>query len=141
MKTHLYHKRLLHNQEIFETGSCQKFSDIPQIKSLIILTKNKKTNTEENLLLKLALLQLFFCRKAFILIGSKNSLTLKKFPIGGFLTLRENLIFFLDLFFHTTLKKIFHNLSTKVQPFHLKFIFNKRSKLIKHSFRYSLFLF
>jgi hypothetical protein len=65
MKTHLYHKNLLYNQEIFETGKCPTHKDIPQLKNLVLFTKNKQTNSEENLLLKMILFQLVFGKKIF----------------------------------------------------------------------------
>lgn len=140
MKSHLYHKYFLCNQEIFETGKCSTYNDIPQLKNLILLTKNKQTNNEEILMLKIILFQLVFCKKAFILIELKNDLTFKKLPIGGFVTLRKNLGFFLDFFFHTTLKKRFELFFVKTKPFFVKFLFTKQSYLIKHNFRYLFIL-
>jgi len=92
MKTYLlFHQR---NQELFETGNCVQYKDIPQFKKVVVLTKNKKSLTEEGLLLKLSLLQLLFNKKAFILIDKKTHKTSRKLPIGGFLNIKKHSDYF-----------------------------------------------
>merc|ERR1711988_709036 len=100
-----FSRRTLQNQEIFESGKCSTFRDIPFLCNIVIFTKNKQTFTEEELLLKISFLQLFFDKKVFLLVGFKNNQVLRKIPVGGFITIRKNLAFFLDFFFQTFEKK------------------------------------
>jgi hypothetical protein len=99
MKAHVFSRRVLQNQEVFESGKCLTYKDIPTLSNVIIFTKNKRTFTEEELLLKISFLQLLFDKKVFLVVGFKHNQTLKRIPVGGFVTIRKNLVFFLDFFF------------------------------------------
>jgi len=133
MKASFFLKKLLLNQEICETGKNLIFNDLLILKSITVFIKNKKCCNEEYLLLKVSLLQLLFYKKIFFLISFKNSQLLNKFPIGGFMTLRKNLDFFLDIFFKTFFKK--YNSFFKHDFFFLKLVFIRKSVLIRHFFR------
>jgi len=141
MNGHALFKRLIQNQEIFESGSCKTFKDIPCLKGVLIFTKNKKSFSEEDLLLKVSFLQLFFDKKVFLLVGFKNNQVFKKVPIGGAITLRRNLSFFLDFFFHTFVKKKEDIFLIKSKFYVFKFLFKEKNPLLKHFFKYSLYLF
>lgn len=78
MKIQVLSRRLLQSQETFESGKCSTFDNVPYLSSIVVFTKNKKTSTEEDLLLKISFLQLFFNRKIFLLVGFKNNQVLKK---------------------------------------------------------------
>jgi|KNS2Surf_AmetaT_FD_contig_51_2142415_length_581_multi_1_in_0_out_0_1 hypothetical protein len=141
MKAHVFSRRVLQNQEVFESGKCLTYKDIPTLSNVIIFTKNKRTFTEEELLLKISFLQLLFDKKVFLVVGFKHNQTLKRIPVGGFVTIRKNLVFFLDFFFHTFVKEKENFFLIKSKFYVFRFLFKEKKISLRHFFRYSLYLF